>query len=106
MTDEELAGLFAEGTAPDRDAAFARRVDARIGFARARPRLLAPGLRALVILSLAAAVFVTVRTLEPALLQIVDHSPQFMGVSVPTIMAVLAVGLAVRALRFLRLRLG
>src|SRR5688572_10466210 len=106
MTDERLAQLFAGGTAPERDAAFVRRVDARIGRARLGLRLLAFAVRALVILSLAATVFVTVRALEPALGQIAENSPLLMGVPVPLILVVLAVGFAVRALRFVRLRLG
>ena len=65
MTDDQLAELFADGTAPERDAAFARRVDARIEHARRGLRLVAFAVRALVILTLAAALFVTVRTLEP-----------------------------------------
>ena len=65
MTDEHLTSLFNEGTAPERDAAFAGRVDARIERARRGLRLVAFAVRALVILTLAAALFVTVRTLEP-----------------------------------------
>ena len=106
MTDEHLTSLFAEGTAPERDTAFARRVDVRIERARLGLRLLAFAARALVILTLAVALFVTVRTLEPVLAQIAENSPQFMGVPVPLVLVVLAVGFAVLALRFVRLRLG
>jgi hypothetical protein len=106
MTDEHLTSLFAEGTAPERDTAFASRIDARIASARRGLRLLAFAIRTLVILTLAAAMFVTVRALEPALGQIAESSPQFMGVPVPLILVALAVGLAVRALRFVRLRSG
>jgi hypothetical protein len=111
MTDEQLegeqlTGLFADGTAPERDAAFARRVDARIASERRGFRLAALAVRALVTLMLASALFVTVRELGPTLQQIVSASPQFMGVPLPLILIVLAIGLAVRALRFVRFRLG
>ena len=106
MTDEHLTSLFAEGTAPERDAAFARRVDARIASERRGRRLLALAIRALVILSLAAAVFLTARVLEPTLQQIAENSPQFMDVPVPLIVVAIAVGLAIRSRRFVRLRLG
>ena len=106
MTDERLTRLFTEGTAPERDTAFARRVDARIERARRGLRLLKLAIPALVILTLAAALFVTVRTLEPALAQIAENSPQFMGVPLPLVLGALAVGLAVRTWLFVRLRLG
>lgn len=105
MTDEHLTSLFAEGTAPERDTAFARRVDARIERARHGRRLLALAIRTLMILTLAAAVFATVRVLEPALNLIAESSPQFMGVPLPLVLGALAVGLAVHLLRFVRLRL-
>jgi hypothetical protein len=103
MTEERLAQLFADGTAPERDAAFDRRVDAQIERERRGLRLLAFAVRSLVIVALAAALFVTVRTLEPA---IAESSPQFMGVPLPLVLGALAVGLAVRTWLFVRLRLG
>jgi hypothetical protein len=106
MADEQLDKLFASGTAPERDATFARRVDARIASERRGIRLAALAVRVLVVLAFAAALFVTVRELEPVLQQIVGTSPQFMGVPLPLILVVLAVGVAVRALRFVRLRLS
>ena len=106
MTDERLAELFAEGTAPERDAAFASRVDAEIGRARLRLRLLALARRALVILTLAGTVFLTVRTIAPMLEGIAETSPQFMGVPLPLVLGALAVGLAVRARRFVLFRVG
>jgi len=105
MADDQLTELFADGTAPERDTAFAQRVDARIASARRDLRLLAFAIRTLVILTLAAAMLVTVRLLEPTLQQIAENSPQFMGVPVPLILVALAVGFAVRAMRFVRLRL-
>ena len=105
MADDQLAELFASGTAPERDAVFAQRVDARIASERRGARFLAFAIRALVIVTLAAAMFVTIRALEPTLQQIAESSPQFMGVPVPLILVALAVGLAVRAMRFVRLRL-
>jgi hypothetical protein len=106
MADDQLAELFASGTAPERDAAFARHIDARIERARRGRRLLALTVRALVILTLAATAFVTIRTLEPVLQQIAESSPQFMGVPLPLVLGALAVGLAVHLRRFVRLRLG
>ena len=106
MTDERLTSLFAEGTAPERDTEFARRVDARIERARRGQRLVAFTVRALVILTLAATLFMTVRTFEPALAQIAENSPQFMGVPLPLVLGALAVGLAVRTWLFVRLRLS
>ena len=106
MTDEQLTELFADGTAPERDAVFAQRVDARIASERRGLRLVALAVRVLAILMLAATLFVIVRELEPTLQQIVGASPQFMGVPLPLILVVLAVGFAVRSLRFVRLRLG
>ena len=105
MTDEHLSSLFAEGTAPERDATFARSVDARIVSERRSLRLLAFAVRTSVILTLAAALFVTVRTLEPVLAQIAETSPQFMGVPMPLVLGALAVGLAVRTWLFVRLHL-
>jgi hypothetical protein len=106
MADDQLTGLFADGTAPERDAAFAQRVDARIASERRGARLLALAIRTLVILTLAAAMFVTVRLLEPTLQQIAENSPQFMGVPVPLVLGALAVGLAVGVRRFVFPRLG
>jgi hypothetical protein len=102
MTDEQLAGLFAEGTAPESDAAFVRRVDARIGRARLGARLLPLAMRALVLLTLAAAAFITASTLD----QIAVDMPEFMGVPVPLILMMLAAGFALRSGRFMRLRFG
>jgi hypothetical protein len=106
MTDKQLDELFASGTAPERDAAFAQRVDDRIASERRGFRLAALAVRALVILVLAATLFAIVRLLEPTLQQIVGASPQFMGVPLPLILVVLAIGLAARALQVVRLRLG
>jgi hypothetical protein len=106
MTDERLATLFAEGSAPERDAAFACRVDAEIGGARRRLRLLVLAMRALVMLTLASTVFLTARTIEPMLEPIAESSPHFMGVPLPLVLCALAVGLAARVRRFVRVRLG
>src|SRR5262245_33498011 len=115
MTDEQVEGeqlkeLFASGTAPERDAAFASRVDARIASERRSLRLAALAVRALVILMSAAALFMIVRELRPAfepmLEQFAESSPHFMGVPLPLVLGAVAVGLAVSAIRFVRLRLG
>lgn len=106
MADDQLAELFASGTAPDRDAEFAERVDARIAGARRAARYRAHSIRALAMLALGAAAFVTLRLLEPALSWVAEISPEFMDVPAPLVLTVLAVGLSPRALRFLRVRLG
>lgn len=96
MTDPQLSDLFTEGTAPERDPAFALWVASGIGRARVRGQLLAFGLRAAVLLVLAVPVFVASRLIAPVLSRVVDGWPQFMGVPVPV---VLGVGVAVLALR-------
>jgi hypothetical protein len=110
MTEERLAQLFADGTAPEHDAAFDRRVDAQIASVRRGRRFLALAVRALVVLTLAGAAFAALRTieptLEPTLEQIAESSPQFMGVPLPLVLGALVVGLAVHLRRFVRLRLG
>ena len=106
MTDEHLTRLFAEGTAPERDPAFAQRVDARIAFERRGRRLRTLLIRILVMLMLAATAFVAVRVLEPTLQQIAENSPEFMGVPLPEVLGALAVGVAVHFRGFVRLRLG
>jgi hypothetical protein len=106
MTDETLANLFAEGTAPERDAAFASRVDAGIERARRNARLRTLAIRALVFLTFAAALFGTIRVIEPLLKPLAESSPHFMGVPLPLVLGVMAIGLAIRAMRFVRLRLS
>src|SRR5690606_11879558 len=106
MTGEHLTSLFAEGTTPARDAVFTRRVDARIASERRGRRLPAPAARAAVGLSPAATLFVTVRVLDPALKWIAENSPQCMGVPLPLVLAVLAVGVGLHLRRLVRLRLG
>lgn len=105
MTEERLDELFAEGTVPERDAAFVRRVTAQVGRERLALRLLALTLRALAFATLAGAVFVTVRTIEPMLRPIAESAPQFMGVPLPLVMSALVLGLALYAWRLVRLRL-
>jgi hypothetical protein len=106
MTDERLGRLFAEGTAPERDAAFAALVDAEIGRARLVRRLLVIAMRALAVLTLASAAFLTARTIEPLLGSIAESSPRFMGVPVPLVAIALMAGLFAYARRFIRVRLG
>lgn len=101
MTDDRLSHLFAEGTAPERDAAFAARVGAEIGGLRLRRRLLALALRAAMVLLLAGAVFFTARAVGPALTQLAEGWPQFMGVPVPLVLGALFLTLALRARRYL-----
>jgi hypothetical protein len=97
MTDEQLSDLFAEGTAPERDPDFTLAVTAGIGRARLRVRLLVLALRVAVMLMLAVVLFVASRLIEPALAQLVDGLPRFMGVPVPIVLLGLIVaGLALR----------
>lgn len=101
MTDEQISGLFAEGTAPESDPAFALRVAADIGRARFRSRFLALALPATAVLILSGATFVTAEVVKPMLVQLIDGAPQFMGVPVPVVLGVLAVaGLAASARRY------
>jgi hypothetical protein len=98
MTDKPLSELFAEGTAPECDQAFALRVAAGIGRTRLRMRFLALALRAAAMLMFSVVVFVASRLLEPLLAQLVEGSPQFMGVPVPmVVLGVLVAGMVRRA---------
>src|SRR5262245_1689226 len=96
MTDQQLSELFAEGTAPERDPAFALQVAAGIGRARLRTRLLALGLRATVLLMVSVPIFVASRLIAPVLAQLVEGWPRFMGVPVPVVLGVLVAALALR----------
>jgi hypothetical protein len=101
MDDPRLADLFAEGTAPERDATFAEGVETRIGRARLAARL-ALVARACVVLALVAAVYVTARAVSPALARIAEISPEFMGVPVPLVLGAIIIGLL--RVKLLRLR--
>ena len=106
MTDDHLSNLFAEGTAPERDAAFALRIDAQIASERRALRMRALAIRTLMILVLAATTFLMVRALDWALAQMDYSAPLIMGVPLPLILAALMIGLAVRFRGFSRFRLG
>lgn len=103
MTDEHLSSLFAEGTAPERDAAFAQRVNAQIGGARVRLPL-SLLMRAAGAFAVAGAIYLTGRALETAPIGMAETSLRFMGVPAPIVLGVLLVALAVRSGRALRLR--
>lgn len=94
MTDEQLVELFARGTAPERDAAFARRVDAEINRMRFARRLVR-AMHSLVLPALAGALFMAIRGIEPALARIAESSPRLMGVPLPLVVGVLSVALVV-----------
>jgi hypothetical protein len=100
-TDKQLSELFAEGTAPEHDPAFALRVAAGIGRAGLGRRVLALALRVAVMVMLAVAVLVASRQIEPVLARLVEGVPQFMGVPVPMAM----LGILVAGLVLLRNRL-
>jgi len=98
VTDQQLSDLFTEGTAPERDPAFALWVASGIGRARLRRRLLALGLRVTVLLMLSVPVFVASRLIAPVLAHLVEGWPRFMGVPVPiVVLGVLVTGLVLRA---------
>lgn len=97
MSDQQVSDLFAEGTAPERDPAFVLEVAAGIARARLRIRLLTIAYRMTVVLSLSGAIFVAGRLIEPVLTGL----PQFMGVPVPLVLGVLALGLVLRGRRWL-----
>ena len=101
MTDRQLSDVFSEGTAPERDPAFALLVESSIGRARLRRRLLALGLRVIVLLLLAVPVFVASRLVGPVLAQLVEGWPRFMDVPVPVVLGVLVVALALRTRLYL-----
>ena len=100
MTDDQLSDLFAEGTAPESDPAFARRVAAGIGQARLGARFVALALRTSVVLMLAGVAFAAAAVIKPVLAQLADGSPQFMGVPAPLVLGALAAGLAATARRY------
>jgi len=97
MNDRQVSDLFAEGTAPERDPAFVLQVAAGIGRARLRTWLLAIAYRMTAVLLLSGAVFFAGRLIGP----VVTGFPQFMGVPVPLVLGVLALGLVLRGRRWL-----
>jgi hypothetical protein len=101
MTDPQLSDLFTEGTAPERDPAFALRVASGIGRARLRRRLVGIGLRVTVLLMLSVPVFVASRLITPVLAQLLEGWPRFMGVPVPVVLGVLVAALVLRLRIFL-----
>jgi hypothetical protein len=101
MSDEQLSDLFAEGTAPDADPGFARRVEAEIGRARLRSRVLALALPATGVLMFSGALYVATGVIRPALAPLFEGSAQFMGVPVPVVLSVLTAGLTVSARRYI-----
>lgn len=105
LTDKQLSELFAEGTAPERDPAFALWVAAEIGHTRLLMRFLALAPRVAAILMLSVAIFVASRLIEPVLAPLVEGAPQFMGVPVPmVVLGVLVAGLVLRARPYIPLR--
>lgn len=102
MSDSEFSDLFAKGTAPERDPEFVLLVAAGIGRVRLRNRLFALAGRATGVLVLAVAMFVAISLIKPLLVQLVDGSPQFMGVPVPVVLGGLVAGLALRGWHHLR----
>ena len=102
MNDPGLADLFAEGTAPERDATFAEGVETRIGRARLAARLALGARAGVVVLALVAAVYVAGRVVAPAVARIAEISPEFMGVPVPLVVGAIITGLLLRLRPYLR----
>ena len=103
MTDEQLADLFAEGSAPARDDLFVRRVGAEIGRARRRAWFLV-AMRALVFVSLGGAVFVSIRMLGPIFAPLAEGLPQLAGVPLPMAAGALVVVVFAQVLRITQAR--
>ena len=101
MIDQELAKLFARGTAAERDARFAARVEAEIRKVRSSIRLPHVAVICLLALALAAALYLTGRTIAPGLARIAEYSPDFMGVPVPLVLATPFFGVLLRVRRYL-----
>ncbi|HMN46311.1 MAG TPA: hypothetical protein PKE27_17165 [Povalibacter sp.] len=102
---DELKELFTEGTAPERDPAFALQVAAEIRRSRLRSRFLAFALREAPMLMLFVVLFAASRVIAPVLAQLLEGVPQFMGVPVPMVaLGVLVAGLALCARHGLPLR--
>ncbi len=99
MNESEICDLFADGTAPERDADFALRVAAGIGRARLRTRLLEISLRAALVVTLSVAAFAASDLIKPLLTPLIDGSSQLMGVPVPVVLGAAVAGLALRYLR-------
>jgi hypothetical protein len=104
MSDKLLSDLFAEGTAPESDPGFTKRVDAEIRRARLGRRLVALALPATGVLMLSSALYGAASVIRPVLAPLFDAAPQFMGVPLPVALSALAAGLAVSARRFVLFR--
>lgn len=108
MTDKQLAELFAEGSAPERDRAFAQRVVVDIGRVRRRAHWLALAYRMTAVLVFGGTLFGVGRLVDAALMQLGAWVPQlteiavpqFMGVPVPLAVFGLVVGLILRGQRW------
>ena len=102
MSDRKLSGLFADGTAPERDSAFAARVDAAIGRARWGIRL-ARVIAASLALALVMAFYFAGRVVVPPLAGLIGNSPDFMGVPILLVLGMLIIGLLFGTKRYFRL---
>jgi hypothetical protein len=100
MADQQMSDLFVQGTAPERDPDFARRVTAEVSRERLRMRLGALTLRAAVVLMISGAAYSAAGMIKPVLAPLFDGSPQFMGVPLPMVLGALAAGLALSAGRY------
>jgi hypothetical protein len=102
MSDDNLSSLFRQGTSPESDVAFDRRVEAKIGRLRLRARLLwilGAAVRGAVAAAGAGALFLVVRAVGPWATRLLAGAPELMGVPAPLTIAalVLAALLLVRA---------
>ena len=95
MTETPLGELFAEGTAPERDPEFARKVAAGVGRARLGRRIGAMAARG----AGAAAAVATAGLIGPVVAALMSGAPQVMGAPLPAVVAVVVVGLALMVRR-------
>lgn len=105
MTDDQIAALFAQGSTPERDRAFAERVAknvARLGWLE---RLMTAA-RAAALFAVAVALFFGLRALEPIAAPVLAWTPELMGVPAPLVLAAIAVAVTIQARRIFARRAG
>ncbi len=98
MTETPLGELFAEGTAPERDPEFARKVAAGVGRARLGRRMGAIAARGAG-RRRPARRFVTAGLIGPVVAALMSGAPEVMGAPLPAVVAVVVVGLALMVRR-------
>jgi hypothetical protein len=107
MSDDDLSRLFRQGTSPERDTAFDRQVEAKIGRLRRRARLLGAlgaALRGAAAVAAAGALFLAVRAIEPWATRLLEGVPELLGVPAPLAIAALVLAAVLLARGRARLR--